>query len=191
MRLPQLFALTCLPIALAAAAAPWSVAGNATFHADGTAFLSIDSSPAPVSGKVELDGGKVTGELVADLTKLKTSDSAIFAKRDEHLHQLYLKTAKYPTATLTLKAQDPAKWCGELQLVADKVPVCGTATVKDEADGSKTVEAHFDVDTDKAPSLGRAKHENVVVSNVINVTVKVKATKAAAAAPAPAPAGGW
>lgn len=77
-----------------------------------------------IEGKPKIEAGKVSGEFSVDTTKL---DGGV---RNEHMHDKYLETKKFPKATLKLDPMPEAggDFTGKLSLHGVEKPIKGTAT---------------------------------------------------------------
>lgn len=63
-------------------------------------LLKIRGKGAKASGKLALDVGKLSGEILVDLTPIDTGMSL----RNRHMHEKYLETNEHPHAKLSLDA---------------------------------------------------------------------------------------
>lgn len=78
-----------------------SEATSVKFHAKGKpGFLNILGENAKSTGSFQSVDGHWTGEVSVDLTTITTGIDL----RDSHMHEKYLETNKYPSATLKLES---------------------------------------------------------------------------------------
>lgn len=126
-----------------------STASSIEFLAKGSpGFLKIQGTEGKLRGALKLDGDKLNGELIADLTGLKTGIDL----RDQHMKEKYLETGKFPEATLKIDNQtintattDKQTVQGELTLHGVTKPVVVEAVVK-KADAKKyDVQSTFNI----------------------------------------------
>lgn len=134
-----------------------------------TKFLDIVSTGGYLQGTVSgnLDKG-IKADLEVDLRQLKVKPSG----RNEHMHDKYLETKKFPMATLTIDHQKPIvlgkefTWEGKLTVKTETKPVNGKASF----DG-KRLTAVFALELDDYPAIGAPTFGDIVMASSLAVEV--------------------
>jgi hypothetical protein len=153
------------------AACAQSVEGDVKWVACSTLCAkTIEGHGATVAGKLTKDAeGKVAGTLTASLGKMTTENP----KRDGHMHEKYMETAKFPTAELQL---DPVKaseaefpWTGTLKIKGQTKPVAGKGWVR----GDK-MWAEFETNIADFPAIGVPEWAGLTVAGKATITVNAK-----------------
>lgn len=148
-------------IALLMGSTPAMSAGKCEFFARASiGVLEFTGTGCTVEGKPKLEGGKVSGEFSADLTKLEAG------VRSDHMHEKYLETKKFPKAILRLDpmAEAGGAFTGKLNLHGVEKPIAGTA--------EKTASGYnfkFEVNS---PDFGiaEASYKGITIGKTIAIT---------------------
>lgn len=141
-------------------------------------FLKIRGEGAGLAGTIKLMDDHVTGELTATLTPLKTG----IGLRDEHMHEKYLETGKYPTATLTLTtvkiegSNGPCSFEGTLTIKNTGKPVTGSCEAEGVGTATMKVAANTEIKMADYP-IGVPSHLGITVAETVTVAAKVVATR--------------
>lgn len=142
-----------------------TVSGDVTFKGRTTIF-EMAGKGGTVNCDIAEKDGMASGTCTVKLADFTTGVDL----RDEHMRTKYLETAKYPTATLTLKpwkvSVTPSPFEGTLTIKTDTKPVKGIAQV----DGA-TLNAGFTISLKDYPSIGVPSFKGVAVSDAVEVTV--------------------
>jgi polyisoprenoid-binding protein YceI len=136
-------------------------AGKCEFFAKASVgVLEFTGTGCTIEGKPKVDGGKVSGEFIVDLTKL---DAGV---RNEHMRDKYLEVKKFPKATLKLDPMPEAggPFTGKLSLHGVEKDIKGTADKSSIGYGFK-----FDVNT-KDFGIAQAEYKGIVVADVIAIS---------------------
>lgn len=140
-------------------------------------FIKIEGKGSPASGRLAVDGEKVTGEFEFDLATLDTG----IETRNHHMKEKYLEVQKFPKAVLVInKVNHLASWSfaqpslkddefeGQLTLHGVTRPVSGRFSMTEK----RAVEAKFSVKLSDykvdIPSFG-----GVVVADDVDISVKI------------------
>lgn len=165
--------------------------GSAEFLAVGKpSALKIAGKGGKVSGGLQFDSGKISGELVVGLDDFDTG----IKLRNQHMKETYLETAKFPSAKLKLEPVEipgaassgefkalPFK--GELELHGVKQPVAGTVDIS-LADTALKARAEFALKiTDYKIDI--PSYAGIKVADVVTINAVVEGTLAAAAVTVP------
>lgn len=141
--------------------------GEVEFTAEASpGFLEITGEGAKLSGDITVKDGKASGTFTCDLTPIKTGLSL----RDQHMHEKYLETGKYPKAIFTL---DPVQtggdrtFTGTLELHGVKKKISGTAEI-----GEREATAKFKINTSDF-KIKQASYKLVTLAEVVHVEVTV------------------
>lgn len=140
-------------------------AGKCEFFAKAdVGILEFTGTGCVITGTPKVEGGKVSGEFAVDLTKL---DAGI---RNEHMHDKYLETKKFPKATLKLDPMPEAggDFTGKLTLHGVEKPIKGTATKAASGWSFKFDVKTSDFGIQKAGYKGIEIGENIAVSGSID-----------------------
>lgn len=140
-------------------------AGKCKFFAKAdVGILEFTGTGCVISGTPKVDGGKVSGEFIVDTTKL---DAGI---RNEHMHDKYLETKKFPTATLKLDPMPEAggEFTGKLTLHGVEKPIHGRAEKSESGWSFKFDVKTSDFGIQKAGYKGIEIGESISISGTID-----------------------
>lgn len=157
--LKQVFGLISIAMFLASgfvmAAGKCEISGHAV---KGT--LDFTVAGCIIEGKPKIEGGKVSGEFTVDATKL---DGGV---RNEHMHQKYLETAKFPKATLKLDPMPEAggPFTGKLNLHGIEKEIRGTADKSSIGYGFK-----FEINR-KEFGIAEVSYKDILIGDSLVVT---------------------
>lgn len=159
-----LLAIVFALFSVSATAAPKTITGTAEYKGAAVGGLvKWTGKGAAVSGQLGGDGKAV---IWADLTTLKTGDSL----RDEHQHNKYLETKKYPKAKLELSgvkdADGEQDLTGSLTIKGDTKPVKVHLKVT-----GKTYTASLTAKISDYPSIGAPSNGGVLVKDEVEISV--------------------
>lgn len=155
----QVFALIsialCMTSGFAVAAGKCEITGHAV---KGTLDFSVGG--CLIDGKPKVEGGKVSGEFTVDTSKL---DAGV---RNEHMHQKYLETAKFPKASLKLDPMPEAggEFTGKLNLHGIEKPIKGTADKSSIGYGFK-----FEINR-KEFGIAEVSYKDILIGDSLSVT---------------------
>ncbi len=142
-------------------------------------FLKIKGEGGTVTGNAEVDGSAFKGTFNAKLPAIKTGIDL----RDEHMHEKYLETGKYPEATLTLSevkfANGSAGKCtfkGDLTVKKVAKPVTGDCTIDGLTGDTVSVKAATEVNIEDFP-IGVPSHLGIKVADKITISTEFQAKK--------------
>lgn len=145
--------------------APLAIAsGKCEFFAKAdVGILEFTGTGCVITGTPKVEAGKVAGEFSVDMTKL---DAGI---RNEHMHDKYLETKKFPTATLKLDPMPEAggEFTGKLTLHGVEKPIKGKAEKSGAGWSFKFDVKTSDYGIQKAGYKGIEIGENISVSGSI------------------------
>ncbi len=145
MKVPLLIAAMIMNLpAMASVQSISAKGGDVEFLAIGKpSFIKIHGKGTAPSGKLSLDGRKVSGQFEFELSSLDTG----IETRNEHMKTKYLEVGKYPKASLELKSASPlagwtlktpkvndAEFNGVLTLHGVSKPVTGKFKVSNEGE---------------------------------------------------------
>lgn len=139
-------------------------AGKCEFFAKAdVGILEFTGTGCVITGTPKVDAGKVSGEFSVDMTKL---DAGI---RNEHMHDKYLETKKFPKATLKLDPMPEAggEFTGKLTLHGVEKPIKGKA----EKTGSGW-SFKFDVKTSEY-GIQKAGYKGIEIGENISISGSV------------------
>jgi len=129
-------------------------------------ILDFDVVGCVIEGDLEEKGGKLTGKFTASLDKLDTGVKL----RNEHMHDKYLHTKKFPKATFILDPLNVGsdKFSGKMTLHGVTKSISGKVI----SSSSKSLKANFDLDiTDYG--IEKPGYKNIVVGQSLNITVSL------------------
>lgn len=168
--------------------------GDITFIAKATpGFLTIEGTKGKVTGQLQKNGTKITGELRTKLDDFTTGMDL----RDSHMKEKYVETAKYPEAVLKLtsfevndkgEANEGTPFKGSLLFHGVEKPVEGTASVVKDGSGYK-ITADFAISL-KNFNFEVPNYKVVKVKDEINLHSVVIVEEAAATAGGATPSTG-
>jgi polyisoprenoid-binding protein YceI len=124
-------------------------------------ILEFTGSGCTVEGSPKIEGGKVFGEFSVELSKLDTG----IGLRNDHVHDAYLETKKYPKALLRLDPMPEAggDFTGKLSLHGIEKQIKGTAEKS-----STGYSFEFLVNT-KDFGIKQAEYKGIVIGENVSV----------------------
>ncbi len=140
-------------------------------------FLQIEGkSPKPLKGEIKKVGEKIDAEFDCDLTSFRSG----IAMRDKHMHDKYFESAKFPVATIKIKAFEPKPgidqiFDGDLTIKGVTKPVTGRVLILKNPNGLD-IEARFNVNLTDYP-IGVPSYLGVTVAKDVEVKVKLETLK--------------
>lgn len=140
-------------------------AGKCEFFAKAdVGILEFTGTGCVITGTPKAEGGKISGEFSVDMTKL---DAGI---RNEHMHDKYLETKKFPKATLKLDPMPEAggEFTGKLTLHGVEKPIKGKADKSGSGYSFKFDVKTSDFGIQKAGYKGIEIGENITISGSID-----------------------
>lgn len=150
--------------------------GTVSFTAKGKpALIKIHGKGQGFQGKIQEENGILNGELKFELKTLKTG----IELRDEHLHEKYLQTNKFPQATLKIQKlekilpESKRPFEGLLTLHGVEQPVTGE--ISTSAD-NKTVTASFMISLSKF-AIDIPSFQGLTVAEEVEVNIETQVTK--------------
>lgn len=159
--LKQVFGLISIAMCLASgfvmAAGKCEISGHAI---KGTLDFTVGG--CVIEGTPKVEGGKVSGEFTVDTTKL---DGGV---RNEHMHEKYLETKKFPKATLKLDPMPEAggPFTGKLTLHGVEKPIKGIA---DRSGSSVGYAFKFDINR-KEFGIAEVSYKDILIGDNLTVT---------------------
>jgi polyisoprenoid-binding protein YceI len=134
-------------------------------------FLRINGFGGKVRGMLVDKSGMVSGRVWVDLSKYTTGSGT----RDEHMHEKYLETGKFPKAVLDLNpvsfAEGSRNFTGSLKIKGKSKLVAGVISFHHGQGYSAHIKAKFDVSIPDYPSIGVPSWLGITVANKVEVTV--------------------
>jgi len=142
-------------------------------------FLKIKGEGAKVGGKVEHKNSNFNGSLNVSLKDLRTG----MELRDEHMHDKYLETKKFPDAVLTLtlvkmKNNEDCEFQGKLKIKEAEKPVSGECSISGLNSAKVSVKANTTIKISDYPSIGVPKHLGITVAEAVTINAELVAHKA-------------
>ena len=132
-------------------------------------FLRINGDGGKVSGMLVDTAGNVAGKVYVNLSEYKTGSE----DRDEHMHNKYLDTKKYPKAELDLSpvsfAEGKREFSGILTIKGQAKPVEGWITFSHAQATAVHVKAKFDVSIPDYPGIGVPSWLGITVADKVEV----------------------
>ncbi len=142
-------------------------------------FLKIRGEGGTVKGNAEVEGNGFKGTFNAKLPAIKTGIDL----RDEHMHEKYLETGKYPEAILTLSEvkfengiAGKCSFKGELTVKNVAKPVTGDCTIDGLAGDTVSVKAATEINIEDFP-IGVPSHLGIKVADKITISTEFQAKK--------------
>jgi polyisoprenoid-binding protein YceI len=142
-------------------------------------FLKIKGEGGSLDGKIAVNGSAISGELTAGLAPIKTGISL----RDEHMHEKYLETGKFPTAVLKISNVtldgSSCSFEGLLTIKGAEKPLKGTCEAEGVGSDTLKVSATAEIKMDDFP-IGVPSHLGITVAEKVAISANLVAAKTAA-----------
>jgi polyisoprenoid-binding protein YceI len=142
-------------------------------------FLKIKGEGGSVKGNAEIEGTAFKGTFNAKLSALKTG----IELRDEHMHEKYLETGKFPEAALTLNevkfengSAGNCTFKGQLTVKGVAKDVTGECNINGLAGETVSVKASTEINIDDYP-IGVPSHLGIKVADKITISTEFQAKK--------------
>lgn len=136
-------------------------------------FLKITGENAVASGSVTKHASNWTGEIIANLKPIKTGIDL----RDKHMHEKYLETEKFPTATLKVTTaewkESNCQFKGTLEIKGVTKPIDGKCELETDSQGFAG-EVSFVFSIEDYP-IGVPSYLGIKVADSVTVTAQFKA----------------
>ena len=137
-------------------------------------FLKITGEHAAARGALENKDSNWSGFVEVDLTGLKTGIDL----RDEHMHEKYLETQKYPKAKLILSQVevdgDACQFKGVLTIKDKEAPVSGTCEIGKLTDKEFEGSMEMEFELEKYP-VGVPSYLGITVADVVKIEASFRA----------------
>jgi polyisoprenoid-binding protein YceI len=133
-------------------------------------FLRINGEGGKVQGMLADKSGNIAGSLWVALDAYKTGSET----RDEHMHEKYLETKKFPKAKLELNpvsfAGGKRSFTGKLTIKGETKPVKGWISFQ-QGQNAVHIKAGFDVAISDYPAIGVPSWLGITVADKVEVSV--------------------
>ncbi len=140
-------------------------------------FLKIKGEGGRLKGRLAAEQGNLKGDLVADLAPIKTGIDL----RDNHMHEKYLETKKFPTAELNLESirfekgtEGTCEFNGSLAIKSVKKPIKGACEITGLGKDALKVKASSEIKLADYP-IGVPSYLGVTVADKVTVEVEFDA----------------
>lgn len=171
----KLILMTLFVQIIAAKAATYLPQGSVEFTAKGfPTFITIKGRGEGITGVLEMEENELLGATIQfPLNTLKTGMDL----RDEHMHEKYLETKKYPNATLTI-TKTSLKDSGSMEGILKLHNVSKNVTIHYEAEGRNPLvtKAYFSIVLGDF-GIDIPSFQGITVAKEIKVEVALRAQK--------------